>query len=179
MKIILISGKARHGKDTVANILRDNLENIGYRVQIVHYADLLKFICKTYFEWDGEKDEAGRNLLQYVGTDKIRGKDSCFFVNFIGDFLSVFDCEWDYVIIPDCRFHNEVSKLKEWGFDTVHLKVIRPNYNNGLTAEQRAHPSETELDNVRPDIYIINDGDMDDLRRLCTNKLLDKLLELH
>ena len=56
-KVILISGKAQNGKDTVANILREVLHENGERVLVTHYADLLKYICRNYFEWDGKKDE--------------------------------------------------------------------------------------------------------------------------
>ena len=47
---ILCSGRARHGKDTSAEIIKDNLETRGYRVLVTHYADLLKYICKNGFE---------------------------------------------------------------------------------------------------------------------------------
>ena len=59
MKVICISGKAQHGKDTTAAILKELLEADGKSVKIAHFADLLKFICKTYFDWDGQKDERG------------------------------------------------------------------------------------------------------------------------
>ena len=44
MKVILVSAKAQHGKDTVANIMKDQLEGMNKKVLICHYADLLKFI---------------------------------------------------------------------------------------------------------------------------------------
>ena len=46
-KVICISAKARHGKDTAAEILKEYLEHKGQRVLITHYADLLKFICRN------------------------------------------------------------------------------------------------------------------------------------
>ena len=63
-RVITISGKARSGKDTTALLLKEALEKKGYRVLITHYADLLKFVCKEYFGWNGEKDEEGRTLIQ-------------------------------------------------------------------------------------------------------------------
>lgn len=38
---ILISGKARHGKDTTANMLYDEFKKKGKKTLIIHYADLL------------------------------------------------------------------------------------------------------------------------------------------
>ena len=49
MKIICISAKAQHGKDTSALILKDIYESKGQKVLITHFADLLKYICKAFF----------------------------------------------------------------------------------------------------------------------------------
>lgn len=78
MKVILISGKAQNGKDTVAAYMREKLTEDKHRVLITHYADLLKYICRSYFGWDGVKDEKGRKMLQYVGTDVIRKKTRAY-----------------------------------------------------------------------------------------------------
>ena len=57
MKIIVISGKAGAGKDTLGEIIRDKLEALDKTVLITHYADLVKYMCKQFFGWDGVKDE--------------------------------------------------------------------------------------------------------------------------
>lgn len=41
MKVICISGKAQHGKDTTAGMMKTALESIGHTVLIAHYGDLL------------------------------------------------------------------------------------------------------------------------------------------
>ena len=41
-KIIIISGKARNGKDTVMSYLRDNYENIGKKVINLQYSTYIK-----------------------------------------------------------------------------------------------------------------------------------------
>ena len=48
-EVITISGKARNGKDTLAEMLQHELQSQGLDVVIVHYADLLKYIAKQYF----------------------------------------------------------------------------------------------------------------------------------
>lgn len=173
MKVICISGKAQHGKDTTAAILREELEADGYRVLTTHYADLLKYICKSFFDWNGVKDEYGRHILQYVGTDIIRAKRPDYWVEFIGGVLELFKDNWDYAIIPDCRFPNELEYLRDHGFDVTHLRVVRPNFDSPLTEEQQNHPSETALDGYPPDQYIENSGDLDCLRR----KIVDWIVE--
>lgn len=177
MKVIAVSGRARHGKDTVANILQKQLEEDGHRVLITHYADLLKYICTTFFKWNGEKDEAGRTLLQYVGTDVVRKNNPDYWVDFVADILNYFEDQWDYVVIPDTRFPNEFNRLKERGLDAVHLRVVRPDFISPLTKEQQAHPSETALDDVKPDFYIVNDSDLKTLKRKTITWIMEDLYE--
>ena len=155
-KVILISGKAQHGKDTAAIQISKTLKEHGKTVQIFHYSDLLKYICAKYFGWDGKKNEDGRTLLQEIGTDVVRKKDPYFWVDFAISFMRIFDGTWDYIIIPDTRFPNEIEEVKEAGFDVVHLKIERPGFKSKLSKEQNNHPSETALDDVVPDLIITN-----------------------
>ena len=164
MKVIAISGKAQHGKDTVATLLKSQLEFTGNSVLVTHYADLVKYVCTNFFNWNGVKDEYGRSLLQKVGTDIVRKKCPDYWVNFVAQMLTFFYGEWDYVLIPDCRFPNEVDRMKDVGLEAIHVRVVRSNFVSTLTPEQQAHPSETALDNCVPDKYIFNDGTIDDLR---------------
>ena len=161
-QVICISGKAQHGKDTTALITKYILECKGEKVLILHYADLLKYLCKSYFNWDGNKDDKGRTLLQYVGTDIVRKKEPNYWVDFVIKFLHLFEDEWDYVLIPDCRFPNEVDSF--YGeFPFIHWRVVRPNFDSPLTKEQQNHPSETALDNHLFDKVIINNSTIEQL----------------
>lgn len=177
MKIILVSGKAQNGKDTTAEILRSQLKADGNRVLITHYADLLKFICRNYFGWDGKKDDAGRQMLQYVGTDVIRKQNPTLWVDFVSMILKYFYENWDYVIIPDCRFPNEVTTMADSGFETIHIRVVRENFESPLTKEQQMHPSETALDDVIPDYYISNGGSLQDLTNTIIKWIKENLYE--
>ena len=162
-KFILISGKAQNGKDTSAEIFYNELTNNGHKVLITHYADLLKWMCQSYFNWNGSKDEAGRSLLQRVGTDVIRAKDPYFWVNWVINLIKLFPNDWDYVIIPDCRFPNEIEAVKNNFKNTKHIRVIRQNFVSPLTAEQQNHKSEIALDDYPYDILLEN-IDIDDLK---------------
>lgn len=164
MKIICISGKAQHGKDTAAKFMKEALEAKGKRVLIAHFGDLLKYICKTFFGWDGQKDERGRTLLQYVGTDKIRAASPDFWADFIANVLAIFRDEWDYVLLPDCRFPNEYEIFQAYGMDAVLLRVVRTGFKSPLTEEQQKHPSETALDRYHFDYTLYNYGTLDDLK---------------
>ena len=163
LKVLCVSGKAQHGKDTTANYIKQIMEENGKRVLIAHYADLLKYICKTFFGWDGQKDEKGRSLLQYVGTGVVRKENPDMWVNFIIDMCRYFGDNWDYVVIPDCRFPNELNRFHEEGFNTRLIRINRPNFDNGLTEEQKQHASETAMDDFKPDVLFVNDGTLEDL----------------
>ena len=159
MKIICISGKARHGKDLTAGILKNMLEEKKQRVLVTHYGDLVKYICATFFGWDGVKDEHGRYLLQYIGTDVIRKARQDYWVDFVVGILRMFPNDWDYVLIPDCRFPNEIAMLdKVFHGHVTHLRVVRPLFQTDLTEEQQNHPSETSLDHITPDYTFYNVG---------------------
>lgn len=164
MKIIVISGKAGAGKDTLGEIIRDKLEALDKTVLITHYADLVKYMCKQFFGWDGVKDEYGRGLMQYVGTDVVRKQNPDYWVDFLIGVFSMFDREWDYAIIPDCRFPNEIDRLRKHGFEVTHIRIVRPGFENILTDEQRSHSSETAMDDIEPDYTVMNVGCVDMLR---------------
>ena len=153
MKIILISGKAEAGKTTAANIIKYYLCGIGKRAAIVPYGQYVKDTAKMIFGWDGQKDENGRQLLQWWGTDVVRKKNENFWVNTVMRLAAVLDVEIDYLIIDDCRFPNEVELWKH-EYDYLTLRIERPGHENALNDEQRKHPSETALDDYEFDVTI-------------------------
>ena len=162
-KVIAISGHAGSGKDTAAKFIHDKLVKDGYRVLVTHFADLLKYICTKFFGWNGIKDEQGRQLLQYIGTDMVRNQYPDYWVDFIAKIIDMFGSKWDYVLIPDTRFPNEVFGLRDRGIETVHVRVERNDFVSTLTESQQKHRSETALDGVEPDFIIQNEGTLDEL----------------
>ena len=176
MKVCCISAKARHGKDTAAELIKEQLESRGQRVLITHFADLLKFICKQYFGWDGNKDERGRTLLQHIGTDVVGKRNPAYWAEFVAGILYMFENEWDYVLIPDCRYPAEVATI-ERTFDTTVLRVERPGFDNGLTEAQKNHPSEVDMDNYRFDLILYNDGTLNQFNNKIKQFVTEYLLE--
>ena len=168
MKIILISGKAGSGKDTVAGILKEHLISDGVsesKILVTHFADLLKYIAGKFFGWNGVKDDAGRTLLQHLGTNVVREKNPNYWTDFIKSVLKLFENEWEYVFIPDTRFPNEVSEIVSNFEDVKTVRVNRPR-NNILSETQQEHPSETALDDFKFDIVLENSFEtLDELSR--------------
>ena len=161
MKIILIGNKARMGKDTFATMLKEELNE---RAIIVHFADVLKFICKSYYNWNGEKDTFGRTLLQYVGQST-RDNDEHFWTDFIARLIKAnLSKNYEYIIIPDWRYKEEYERLLKYFHyeDIITVNITRfnsdfsPYIPNELTFEQRQHKSEIDLDTYVCQYYISN-----------------------
>lgn len=153
VKVILFSGKAENGKSTAAQLTKQFLEERGYRAVKLAFADYVKDTAKRLFGWNGAKDEAGRALLQWWGTDVVRSKDENFWVDTVIRLIGMISGMYDFVLIDDVRFENEIARVAAV-FSTYTVRVSRPGYENHLTPEQRVHPSETALDNFPFDIYL-------------------------
>lgn len=180
MKIIMISAKSQHGKDTVANIMREYLEKNGQTVLTIHFADLVKHYATDYYKWDGNKDEDGRNLLQTIGTTILRGRWPEYWAEIIGKFLdAIGDLEntkygFNYVLIPDWRFINEFEVVSNYAslFNNTVTTIRVERYNeNGtqyinpnMNEAQLLHVSECQLDNFPTDWVIENRGSIEDLK---------------
>ena len=160
MNVILISGKARAGKTSTANILKSLLEKNGKRVLIANYGGLVKYVSEKFWGWNGEKEGCGRTILQNVG-DIVRNKDIDYWVNFVKDFIVASKDKWDYALIDDVRFLNEINRWRNIdGIDYITVRVERLGFDSPLTREQQNHISETSLDNYRFDYKIIAENMM-------------------
>lgn len=168
-KIILFSGKAENGKTTAAELLKNILESEGQSVVITRYAYYLKDLAKRYCNWNGQKDEAGRHLLQVLGTDIIRQKlnKPNFHVGRICEDIEICQNCVDYVLIDDTRFENEIYYPKAmFGDKVVAVRIIRttPDFHSHLSEEQLNHRSETALDNFKGFDFVIEAKNIDELK---------------
>jgi hypothetical protein len=167
-KVICISGKAEAGKTTTANIIKERLESLGNRVVIIPFADYLKFVAEKYFGWNGKKDEEGRHLLQFLGTDKVRKRNEDFWVRSVYQLVQVFWDDFDYVLCDDTRFINEIQYFDSHHMFPLHIRVIRPNHESKLTLEQKNHRSEIELDDFPQDVRLVAEtGELPEVINRC------------
>lgn len=175
MKVFIIYGKARNGKDTVAGMIEDYYKD--KKTINLQISSTLKEYAKKMSDWDGTDNETKpRALLQQLGTEVIRKQiDELFFVKRTIEDLKVYSYFYDVVTISDARLKPEVDMPKK-EFDNVYvIKVVRPNFDNGLTEEQKNHITETDLDDyTNYDYEIINDGTLEDLN----NKVIEILKEV-
>ena len=137
----------------------------------IAYGDYVKQTATQVFGWNGKKNEAGRHLLQWWGTDVVRKKSPSFWVDTIIRLAIVLDGVVDYLLIDDIRFPNEIScwftpdlsKKFESGLEVCVVRVNRPGHVSKLTSEQLQHLSETALDNFKGFDEILNAEDLPSL----------------
>lgn len=165
MKVVLISGKAKTGKDTVGGYIKDKLQMIypDLNIGLIHYDDELKYILRQYYGWNGVDDEYGYTLLQNTRA-KIREYNKDYFVNRI--IQQARAIAPDYLIIPDVKYKNEINTWFYQGYLPLLVRVER-QLSNPLTKEQENHPSECELDKYNFDYYIQNDYSLQELQFQC------------
>ena len=143
--IICLSGKARHGKDSFGLSLKTKLENeFGLKVQRLSVGDVLKNMT----------DFHDRDFLQLLGTvlRATEGKEYLIKQSTKGYNGA------DVVIYTDTRYPIEISYFENAGMNTMTFRVTRITdngiYESNLTDKQKAHPSETALDDYKFDFYI-------------------------
>ena len=121
-KVILISGKKRHGKDQFAEYVISVLQEHNKTARRYAFADELKNICQYMFPlltkehlYGDKKEEpikgynkTTRQILQDVGV-YCRDVDSNYWVSRLQNYISesLLHEKVDYAIIPDARFPKD------------------------------------------------------------------------
>lgn len=144
-----LSGYAQVGKDTVADIL---VAEHGWKR--VALADPLKLLAQA-IDWDGQKDDYGRRLLQNLGVGVREHLHSDLWVHLAENAI---DSSERPVVITDVRFLNEVQMIRRRGGKII--RVERPG-----VGPVNDHVSE-QLDSSNSDLIIDNDGTIDDLHKV-------------
>lgn len=160
-KIFLIAGKARSGKDTTLQIIKDFYEQNGKSVVKLGFADYIKNYAQKITNWDGKDETKPRDLLQIIGTGIVRNQiNKDFFINRICEDIMVYKYFFDVIIISGARFPNELDIPKKVFKNVKIIEIERPNFTNELTDKQNEHITEHALENYSNyDYLIVNDGD--------------------
>lgn len=161
VKLIGIHGKARSGKDTVANYLVEK-----YEYERFAFADPMKMGMMEMLGWTWEhvygvrKEEVDpmygvspRHALQTLGTDwgrEMINKD----IWIIAGLQKIKRME--LCVIADIRFDNEADMVREAGGIIIHL-------NRDDAPEVRAHASEAGIMMKPEDWFIDNSSTLEDL----------------
>lgn len=175
-EIYIFAGKARAGKDTSADILKKYYEQNNKKVIILQYSFYLKEYAKKITGWDGSDENKPRQLLIDLGTGLIRKQiNRNFFVDRMIQDIEIYSYYFDVIIISDARLVEELDYPKTKMKNVKLINIVRPNYDNGLTEEQKQSLTESALNNYENyDYKLINDGTIEDLE----NKIINMLGEM-
>ena len=169
MKVILISGKAGHGKDAFAAFLKEKLEAAEKTVLIIKFGDAVKWLAQKFLGWDGNKDDKGRSFLQQFATDAMRIQYPTYWADIVSKFIAA-EHKWDYVLIPDWRFENEFETIYTYNDNVITVRVNRFDsdgklyYNPNMRNHQLTHISECELDEFNFEYIVENRNDLTALK---------------
>lgn len=157
-KIFLLSGKARSGKNEISKIIERYYSN--KKCITISFGYYIKDYAKRISDWDGSEETKPRELLQHLGIELVRNKiDKRLFIDRILQDIEIFSYFYDIIVISDVRLLDEITILKENYPDSISIRVVRNNYENNLTKEQKNHLTETNLDNFNDFDYIVNNDD--------------------
>lgn len=191
---ISLSGKAGVGKDTVANIFTQILNDKEHNCAKIAFADPIKEIISIMFpDYDYNSLYGDSNLRSNIIPDAYKDglpltwrqalldigtgigrkyKESMWLDVFehrvkeaiLKDSSARFGLPEIAIINPDLRFTNEFYKVKSLGFKTIRIKRHTDYTINHVSETQQ----EEILDN-QFDCVINNNSDIDYLRSCCLN----------
>lgn len=148
MKLYFIAGKARHGKDTLAEFMKKEYESQGKKVCIVHISGHIKHLIREYFGWDGKEETKPRTLLQELGTDVVRVKMNrpLLWIQRTLEDLDVLAHFFDVAIIADVRLPIEIEQIKSYMPSSTGIHIVRELFESSLSSKEQQHITETALD---------------------------------
>lgn len=174
--IILIAGKARSGKGEVAKFLQEKFLEEKKKVIISPYTKYLKkYICEITEKSFLDEDKP-RDLLQKISSELIKkrlGNQDFFLRRQIED-LEFYHYFMDVVLIPDVRFPEEISRIKERFSNVVSIGIKREGYVSPLTKEQQEDVTEISLDDYTDYDYFLKNTSLEVLYE----KVLEVVREL-
>ena len=170
-KIFIISGKARSGKNEISKIIE---KYYGDKKTItISFGHYIKDYAKRVSDWDGSEETKPRELLQQLGIELVKNKiNDKLFINRILEDIEIFSYFYDIIVVNDARLIDEIETLKKNYPNSISVRVIRNNYDNKLTLEQKNHLTEVGLDEYNNfDYTIYNDDNLE-------QKVIDVLSEV-
>lgn len=174
--IILVSGKKRAGKDTVAQMIVEQLDD-SYSISRLSFAEPMKYIIASTFDVALEDLEDYKNfpklypvmvmhselvkpfelstdmrkILQRFGTEAMKKQ----FGDDVWSELLYKKIHSDITVVSDWRFKSELEFLKK----QKGVKVITVRVNRVGQVVHDEHISEKDLEDVETDFTLNNEDD--------------------
>lgn len=171
MKLILIAGKARSGKTETAKMLKQLLQEKGYKTVITEYSKYIKLFAKEFTDWDGVSEPKPRAFLQDFGY-YIRHESASpdYFIERMKEDIRIYEKLIDVLIISDVRLVSEIEEMAFLNPITIHVKNDNNLYD--LSEKESQHETEHALDNFENFQYSIINKTTEEIQ-----DILNKLIE--
>lgn len=177
--IIGVAGRISSGKDTVGNMVKQELASKGEGCKLLAFAAPLKKICQSVYDFtdeqmtDHEKKAAPdlryrrydgtyltpRECMQLLGTEWSR---KCYPNTWADYGMRLAKMHETHVVFTDCRFINEAEAIKSAGGFVWRVR------RRAADQMRATHVSEVEMDTEQfewlVDRHIENERDLTDLR---------------
>jgi len=181
----MISGKMRSGKTYTTRAIIAKMEERGYKVKQISLAYWLKFLLARGY------DRHDRPAMQYMGTEIMRkfagtyfGTEEFWINLMLADVKDWQESgEFDFFICDDCRFPNEVERLRVAEFQVVRLVTTRElqlsrDAEGAKGTVNLDHPSELALDECEGVGFFDLETDPKDSIDDMVNKIFTEILKL-
>lgn len=147
MKLYLISGRARNGKDTLSKMIQEEYQKVGKRVCFIQLMRPLKWLLQDYFGWDGKEETKPREKLQKMGTELIREELEMplYFIDRLTENIKILEKFYDVFLVTDVRLPLEIETLKKRFPGAISINIERVDYTSELKQEEQVHYTEVAL----------------------------------
>ncbi len=162
MKLYLIAGYAKTGKNYFAEMLKQEFEQRKKRVCLLKITAPLYHYAYDYFGWNGKEEDKPRSFLQNMGIEYIKEELHMpdFLLNRLYDDIYILDQFFDVGIITDGRLQEEIIKLKNKYPSMVTIHLLRKDGLSFLTDTEKEHVTERDLEEYQDFDYVVfNKGD--------------------
>lgn len=138
-RIIIVNGTPQSGKDTFADYIKKICIENNYYFNNISTVDHIKEIAKNNFNWDGVKDEKGRQLLSDLKNASIKYNDGPF--KYIKSLISkkIYEAtnkNTIFYFIIHCREISEIKKIKDYYQNNcITVFINRPFIETEKTCE--------------------------------------------
>ena len=189
--IILISGFARSGKDTLANAISRNLTRQKRHPHIIKFADSLKGTVQgalecldlgrfdVFTENDADKKRIRPTLVAF--GEFCRSINLDVFANYtVGEIKATLSgTEFpQFIIIPDCRYQNEDAVVRKFASVNGNIEVVRIHIqrenNKAANAEEERSIKSLNDSSLNYRLALFEDGDLEAIEKYAADFLSDK-----
>ena len=170
MKVVVINGYPRAGKDTFVEFCQDVLGT--FRCRNLSTIDCIKKAAKV-FGWNGEKTPEARRFLAKLKDISTEYNDYSY--RYIKKQLSEIESEeWQgeqIIVFVHCREPKDIDRfVEDYNATTVLVK------NKRVEDDDYSNAADANIELYKYDIIILNNGTLDDLK-LAAKTFIEYLTE--